>query len=529
MVDEMAKNTIFRLLAFNMVIAASLFLAGGAGELPAEEWNRTYEGTANSAQQTSDGGYIVVGDASESDSYSFNWDEIPGNDNGRLIEFLTNYLGIDSVKTANIEKIDDGTIKVSTEKYFLSLKLNNEKSKVNLTIDDGINYITYEFIAKAENGKLKIYSESYSNSNVKMIKTDANGNLQWSTKYGGSESDIGNAVQQTKDGGYIIAGDTTSYGAGHNDAWIIKTDTNGKELWSKTFGGNNDDYAYSIQQTPDDGYIIGCVAYSYSGAWLIKTDARGKELWNKKFEGRLNSDSVKFTTDGGYIIAGNSNPPGGGLNAWLIKTDAIGNNLWNITFAGPNFSEFFSVQQTSDGGYIVAGHKAPNNSPLVAWLVKLDKHGNLQWDKTYDRMDGGAKSVQQTVDGGYIFAGTVTLEGNDLGDAWLVKTDANGSELWSKSFGEAEEDEMFRSVRQTSDGGYILAGGTWGTRSTTTPKTNFWLVKVGEIKVKQEYSKTLENITRTPTTTQPQEILGFEALLSLLIILIVYRIKRKAT
>ncbi len=432
--DEMAKNMVFRLLAF--AIVASLFLAGGAGALPAEEWNRTYEGTANSAQQTSDGGYIVVGSV----------------------------------------------------------------------------------------------SESYGNSDVKLVKTDANGNLQWSTKYGGSESDIGYAVQQTKDGGYIIAGDTKSYGAGHSDAWIIKTDTKGKELWSKTFGGKDDDYAYSIQQTPDDGYIIACVAYSYGGAWLIKTDARGKELWNKKFEGGLNSDSVKFTNDGGYIIAGKSNPPGGGLNAWLIKTDAIGNNLWNITFDETDFSEIFSVQQTSDGGYIAAGHKAPKNSDFDAWLVKLDKHGNLQWDKTYDRIKyGGAKSVQQTADGGYIFAGRVNLEGYEMSDAWLVKTDANGTELWSKTFGDAEESEMFRYVQQTSDGGYILAGGTWAIQGTTTPKTNFWLVKVGEVKVKQESSKTLENITGTPTTTQPQEILGFEALLSFLIILIVYRIKRKAT
>jgi len=237
---------------------------------------------------------------------------------------------------------------------------------------------------------------------------------QWDKTYGGASYDEVHSVQQTSDGGYILAGQTHSYGAGGYDAWLIKTDANGNELWDKTFGGTDEDAAWSVQQTPDGGYILagytGSEGAGSPDAWLIKTDANGNELWDKTFGG-TDEDfvwSVDLTSDGGYILAGETWLYGAGRSdAWLIKTDANGNKLWNNTFGGASNDHGYSVQQTSDGGYILAGDTFSYGAGRTdAWLIKTDANGNKLWDNTF----GGASndygySVQQTSDGGYIFTG----------------------------------------------------------------------------------------------------------------------------
>jgi archaellin len=181
---------------------------------------------------------------------------------------------------------------------------------------------------------------------------------QWNRTFGGTGVDFANFSFQTSDG-YIFVGVTYSYGAGSSDAWLIKTDSNGNEIWNRTFGGSNWDWTYSVQQTSDGGYILAGQTSSYgagsSDAWLIKTDSNGNEVWNRTFGGS-NSDwtySVQQTSDGGYILAGATSSYGN--DAWLIKTDSNGNEVWNKTFGGSNWDWTYFVQQTSDGGYILAG------------------------------------------------------------------------------------------------------------------------------------------------------------------------------
>ncbi len=292
-----------------------------------------------------------------------------------------------------------------------------------------------------------------------LIKTNASGNVQWAKTYGGTGWDEAFSVQQTSDGGYIVAGNTASFGAGHNDFFLIKTNASGNVQWAKTYGETWGDFARSVQQTSDGGYIV---AGSSGGIFLVKTDANGNIRWAKTYGGSGSASSVQQTSDGGYIVAGNTDSFGAGsYDAFLIKTNASGNVQWAKTYGGTGWDEAFSVQQTSDGGYIVAGNTASFGAGgYEIFLIKTDANGNIIWAKTYGGTNNDyASSVQQTSDGGYIVAGNTASFGAGGYDAFLIKTDANGNIIWAKTYGGTNNEEAF-SVRQTSDGGYILAGRT---------------------------------------------------------------------
>ena len=325
----------------------------------------------------------------------------------------------------------------------------------------------------------------------------------WNKTFGGPKDDVFYSAQQTNDGGYIATGYTDSYGSDEDDVWLVKTDASGNELWNRTFGGPNDGWGSSVLETSDGGYILAgwtkigdCQLFCQYEAYLIKTDANGNKLWNRTYgggiangqRGEAGAFSVQSTNDGGYILAGymqngfcGSCPDG----AWLIKTDSSGNMLWNklLRPSGPYYSAggwAKSIQLTNDGGYILAGEEVTPNH--YAWLIKTDAEGNMLWDKDfrYGSSECGAFSVQSTTDGGYILAGIVGGEWNidgsvsnihivpggkgsygaERGAAWLIKTDANGNELWNRIFNNTYDliSEGAFSVQLTVDGGYILAG-----------------------------------------------------------------------
>ena len=316
----------------------------------------------------------------------------------------------------------------------------------------------------------------------------------WTNTFGGNGQESGNSVQETTDGGYIIVGNTESYGAGRSDIWLIKTDSSGDTLWTKTFGGVNIELGQSVQQTKDGGYIIVGNTESYgagrSDIWLIKTDSTGETLWTKTFGGskRESGLSVQQTTDGGYIITGDTESFGTGWpsrmsDVWLIKTDSSGDTLWTKIYRGEYHSRGKSVQQTSDGGYIVVGYKWSgfkfSGGTIWSddfWLIKTDYKGDTLWTKTFgEHNHERAYSVRQTTDGGYIIVGTIWPKFDEFDEVWLIKTDNNGDILWTKTFG-AHGFRGSHSVCQTTDGGYILTGYTrtgMGYQDVMIVKTTF--------------------------------------------------------
>lgn len=310
---------------------------------------------------------------------------------------------------------------------------------------------------------------SMSGRNVMLLKTSPSGHQQWVNAYGGNNDDEGNSVQQTSDGGYIITGYTKSSGAGGNDVFLVKTDSAGNASWSPTFGGASDEEGYAVQQTADGGYIIAGATSSFGAGsrdvWLLKTNASGVESW-RRTHGGFGSDgarSVRQTADGGFIVTGwtFSYGPGAVGNAWLLKTDTAGYAVWNRVFGGTDADRGLDVQQTRDGGYVITGYTASSGAGLDDMLlIKTDSAGNGGWSRTF----GGTgrdygNSVQQTSDGGFIVAGYTLSFGAGSEDVWLVRIGEQGNQTGSATFGGSASDVAY-SIRGTSDGGYIVAGHT---------------------------------------------------------------------
>jgi hypothetical protein len=369
-------------------------------------WENTYGGAkddyGHSAQQISDGGFIIAGQ--------------------------TNSIGAGGYDVYLIKT--DALGKLLWQKTYGGA-YDDTAWSVQLTTDGGyiITGSTYSFGAGG--------------SDIYLVKTDALGNQLWQKTFGGTGNDEGYSVQQTTDGGYIIVGVSTQKGSGGYKIYIIKTDSSGNLIWERIYGGTSEDAGDSVQQTSDGGYIIAgytspLKGYStlsdvgFSDIYLIKTDSYGKQLWRRTYGGKGNdkSFSVQQTTDGGYIIAGYTSSFGAGnLDVYLIRTDSLGNQLWQQTYGGANGDTGAYVEQTSDGGYIIVGYTSSFGIGVFdVYLVKTDASGNQLWQKTY----GGkgvniGSSVEQTSDGGYIIAGSTNSFGTGDFDVYLIKLEGNSA------------------------------------------------------------------------------------------------------
>jgi len=337
---------------------------------------------------------------------------------------------------------------------------------------------------------------------IHLICLDRSGSVKWGKVYGSNRDDIPSHIEQTLDNGFIIVGGTKSYGAGDGDVWLIKTDENGNEIWNKTYGGQYEDLGYYVEQTRDGGYIISGHTMSYSWehyvpiGWLIKTDENGNEEWNKTIGGRatyVQPWCVHQTDDGGYLIIAtlyhlvHPNPNEWVTTCsdiWLIKMDENGNEVWNKTYNYSQFDIAFDVTLTKNGGCAMIGVKW-NITGLECYpimhVIKVDKNGNVEWRRTFKGSESPetfGSSIQPTADGGYIVAGENIGADSIIQFSperfWLIKLDENGNEEWNRSYQvigcNLKGPRII--VKQTMEGGYIVAGTLWdGDHWITNPAT----------------------------------------------------------
>jgi hypothetical protein len=340
-------------------------------------------------------------------------------------------------------------------------------------------------------------------SDIWLVKTDEYGDMEWNQTYGGNYDELVHSLVVTSDGGYALAGITTSFGAGSSDFWLVKTDAFGNVEWNQTYGGAENDEAADVVATSDGGYAIIGTTRSFGAGnddlWLVKTDEYGNVEWNQTYGGYYLDEAscLVATSDGGYALAGiTDNFDAAAIDFWLVKTDAFGNVEWNQTYGGEKWEFTASLIATSDGGYAIIGttNSFGVEDSIDCWLVKTNATGDMEWHQTYGSpLYDVPRSVVETSDGGYALAGTW----GKLDSYWpsepekdvhtatfcLIKTNALGDLDWYQTYGGGAIDEAY-SLVETSDGGYALAGVTRSLGANGTE--DFWLIKTDEFGVAPE-------------------------------------------
>ncbi|MDR2354344.1 MAG: T9SS C-terminal target domain-containing protein [Deltaproteobacteria bacterium] len=379
--------------------------------IPNIEWQRSFGGSryddTTAIQRTSDGNYIMVGLSQSKDGD------------------LTSNQGMDDLWVVKFNQSG----KILWQKSTGGFKVEYPKSVIE-TSDRG-------FLLAGTKHAYGSFGPGF-NLDYWIIRLDIKGNILWEKTFGGTRIDSASAARETYDGGFIVVGDSWSSDGdvkvnyGRNDIWVIKLDQLGNLQWEKSLGGSNDDFPNSIIITPDQGYLISGTSESNDG------DVKGNL---------------------------------GGRGAWLIKLSEQGNIQWAKTYGGTRGDYSNDMQPTSDGGYIFVGHSYSSDGDVTknqgdsdVWIVKLDSQGKITWQKTYGGNDSDlAYSVQETMNGGYIVAGKSKSKDGDVTgnhgnyDYWLVRVDSQGNLEWQKSFGGSEFDEV-KTILMAFDGGFIVIG-----------------------------------------------------------------------
>ncbi|MCB9365326.1 MAG: T9SS type A sorting domain-containing protein [Flavobacteriales bacterium] len=380
-----------------------------------------------------------------------------------------------------------------------------------------------------------------------IVKLTNTGAVTWEKYLGGTSMDVAHSIQQTADGGYIVAGfsysndeDITGNNGG-SDMWIVKLTSTGTITWEKSLGGTDYDFAQSIQQTTDGGYIVAGDSPSIDGdvtgnnggkdMWIVKLTSTGTITWEKSLGGTSNdyAQSIQQTVDGGYIVAGYSSSIDGDVTGnngdcdmWIVKLTSTGTITWEKSLGGTADDRASSIQQTVDGGYIVTGYSSSfdgdvsgSNGGSDMWIVKLTSTGTITWEKSLGgAAEDRAFSIQQTTDGGYIVAGaSFSIDGDVTGnnggrDMWIVKLTSTGTITWEKSLGGTADDRA-SSIQQTTDGGYIVAGDSYSNDGDVTDHhpsygADYWVVKLNTCDVYSDYTYSNNNngnYTFTNTST----------------------------
>ena len=316
---------------------------------------------------------------------------------------------------------------------------------------------------------------------VWVIRTDVNGDTLWTRVFGGERFDSGHSISAVSSGGSIVAGQTYSFGhLNKADFWLIRLDDSGDTLWTRIIGGSRHDWAEYVTETTDGGFIVAGGTYSFgngeSDVWLVRLDSFGDTLWTRTYGGEEIdwAESVHETSDGGFILSGSTNR-NGDRNGWLIRTDINGDSLWTRSFGDTLTDSFHPVKEVSNGDFIMGGFSHRSGKGDEAWLIRTDDSGNLLWEKTFGD-NGGDRiyDIEEMADGGFMVLAWTRSFGSGEHDIWLLRTDENGEILKSKFYGGELSDVAF-SFQQTHDNGLILAGFT---KSNGNGQSDAWLLKI---------------------------------------------------
>jgi hypothetical protein len=303
----------------------------------------------------------------------------------------------------------------------------------------------------------------------------------WVRTMGGWEDDVPYSLAVTADGGFIVAGDTQSYGAGSADFWVVKLDDQGSLQWDNAYGGAGLEECRGILQTADGGYVAAGMTESFGvgegGAiWALKLDPAGAVEWQKTYAG--GGGSALAAGQGGGFVLGGTTPGFGadGTDAWVVKIDDSGNVEWQQRYGGFQNDVLYSIKPTSDGGYVFAGWTSSSGAGWADfWVTKLDGSGNVTWSKAYGGADGDdARYIAEVPAGGFIVSGWTVSFGAGNADLWLMKLDASGNPEWQNTYGGADDERGF-GVAPASDGGFTVAGRT---ASFGAGNADMWALKL---------------------------------------------------
>jgi hypothetical protein len=426
------------------------------------------------------------------------------------------------------------------------------------TVDGGFILGGFSDSAPASGANGNKTSQNFGNYDFWVVRVNPQGNVLWDRAFGGTGEDVLYSLQQTRDGGFVLGGYSLSDANGNKssasfggyDFWVVRLDANGNKVWDYSFGGTDDDYLRSLGATADGGFILGgqtlsgpsgnktAPLYGTNDFWVVRLDANGQKIWDRSFGG-VGADrlqSLQQTSDGGFILGGvslsgttgNKTSPNYGLNDyWLVRIDANGNKLWDHSFGGTDNDELLSLQQTTDGGFVLGGfswsgangNKTSRNSGMTDfWIVRSDASGIKLWEQSFGGRDADSlRGLRQTRDGGFFLGGvsssgstgTKTTPFYGVTDFWVVRLTAAGEEIWEQSFGGTGDDGIW-GLACTEDGGFIFGGGSDSPVNGNKTSPNFGNYDFWVIKLKSEMPR-LRVSAQSPSQIRQD---GFRLLMS---------------
>jgi len=304
------------------------------------------------------------------------------------------------------------------------------------------------------------------------------GDTLWSRNFGGENNDYCPQGIAVAGGGFALSAITSSYGSGDFDTWLIRLNDNGDSLWSKTYGRDSADLCGAILQTTDGGFALAGYTRSFGAGWndfwIVRTDENGDSLWSRTYGGESDDQgfSIIESDDGGFVLAGGTKSFGAGRNdMWMLGISSEGDSLWSKTYGiAGRHERAHCLVKTTDGSYALAGYKYSANAYSDCYIVKTTLDGDKIWERTFpNKSNGYYSSLIATSDSGLVVTGWT----GDLEDVWLVKVNVAGEDLWSQSFG-GDSSDVAMAVAQTSDGSFVLAAQT---KSFGEGNWDFYLVK----------------------------------------------------